>query len=236
MERRTDCIFRKHRLLPAHGGHAGADAGLPGSLCGISESRRDHHQRGAPVRDLDLFRRLQEEAWIRVYFSIAFADDDLARMVEPQAPSISKRFETMRILSEAGIPTGISLAPIIPGLNEDAIPELLSRAKTAGATTATWSLLRLSGHVEDVFLERMREAFPDRISKIIHRIQEVRGGSLNDTAFFSRHHGQEPTGAVSNNCLSSVVDVPDSPRAESGPQTFRRPQAQQSLFGMEGAL
>ena len=56
-----------------------------------------------PVRDMDLFRQLQERAWIRVYFSIAFADDETARLVEPQAPSISARFETMRVLSEAGI-------------------------------------------------------------------------------------------------------------------------------------
>ena len=79
-----------------------------------------------PTRDLDVFRQLHEEAWIQVYFSIAFADDDMARVVEPQAPSISKRFETMRILSEAGIPTGISVAPIIPGLNENDVPEILS--------------------------------------------------------------------------------------------------------------
>jgi DNA repair photolyase len=100
-----------------------------------------------PVRDIEVFKQLQEQAWIRVYFSIAFADDETARLVEPQAPTVSKRFETMRILSEAGIPTGISVAPIIPGLNEEAIPELLARAKSAGATSATCSLLRLPGHV-----------------------------------------------------------------------------------------
>ncbi|MCE3223932.1 MAG: uncharacterized protein K0S58_2112 [Nitrospira sp.] len=187
-----------------------------------------------PLRDLDIFRQLHAEAWIRVYFSIAFADDDRARMVEPQAPSISKRFETMRILSEAGIPTGISVAPIIPGLNEDAIPELLSRAKSAGATTATWSLLRLSGHVEEVFLERMREAFPDRVSKIIHRIQEVRGGSLNDSAFFGRHHGSGTYWRVIEKLFELGCRRADFPPDErSVPQTFRRPQAQQSLFGME---
>lgn len=187
-----------------------------------------------PVRDLDVLKQLHEEAWIRVYFSIAFVDDDMARVVEPQAPTISKRFETMRILSEAGIPTGISVAPIIPGLNEEGIPELLSRAKSAGATAATWSLLRLSGHVEDVFLERMREAFPDRISKIIHRIQEVRGGSLNDTAFFSRHCG-------SGTYWRFIEDLFDLGCRRAGfsseeslvPQTFRRPSAQQSLFEME---
>jgi DNA repair photolyase len=183
------------------------------------------------VRDLDLLRRLHEEASIRVYFSLAFADDDMARAVEPQAPSISKRLEAMRILSEAGIPTGISVAPIIPGLNEKAIPQLLSRAKAAGATDATWSLLRLSGHVEAVFLDRMREAFPDRVEKIIHRIQEVRGGSMNDPAFFSRHHGS----GTYWRCIEQLFQLgcrragfvsDDRPV----PQTFRRIQAQQSLF------
>jgi DNA repair photolyase len=183
------------------------------------------------VRDLDLLRRLHEEASIRVYFSLAFADDDMARAVEPQAPSISKRLEAMRILSEAGIPTGISVAPIIPGLNENAIPQLLSRAKAAGATDATWSLLRLSGHVEAVFLDRMREAFPDRVAKIIHRIQEVRGGSMNDAAFFSRHHGS----GTYWRCIEQLFQLgcrragfvsDDRPV----PQTFRRVQAQQSLF------
>nr|MBP6205536.1 radical SAM protein [Nitrospira sp.] len=184
-----------------------------------------------PVRDLDLFRQLQEQAWIRVYFSIAFADDETARQVEPQAPTVSKRFETMRILSEAGIPTGISVAPIIPGLNEEAIPELLSRAKSAGATSATCSLLRLPGHVETVFLDRMREAFPDRISKIIHRLQEVRGGQLSEGGFFSRHHGN----GTYWRCVEQLFDVG---RRRAGfveedrpvPRTFRRPTAQQSLF------
>ncbi len=190
-----------------------------------------------PIRDLDVFRQLHEEAWIQVYFSIAFADDDMARVVEPQAPSISKRFETMRILSEAGIPTGISVAPIIPGLNENDVPEILSQAKAAGATSATWSLLRLSGSVEAVFLERMREAFPDRISKIIHRIQEVRGGTLNDTAFFNRHHGR----GTYWRCIEQLFKL-GCRRAGFAkderpiPQTFRLPQAQQSLFGMEGSL
>ena len=184
-----------------------------------------------PVRDLDLFRQLQEQAWIRVYFSIAFADDETARQVEPQAPTVSKRFETMRILSEAGIPTGISVAPIIPGLNEEAIPELLARAKSAGATSATCSLLRLPGHVETVFLDRMREAFPDRISKIIHRLQEVRGGQLSEGGFFSRHHGN----GTYWRCVEQLFDVG---RRRAGfveedrpvPRTFRRPTAQQSLF------
>ncbi|MBS0172323.1 MAG: PA0069 family radical SAM protein [Nitrospira sp.] len=187
------------------------------------------------VRDLDLFQRLRDRAWIRVYFSIAFADDDMARRVEPQAPSVTARFEAMRLLSEAGIPTGISVAPIIPGLNDEAIPDVLSRAKEAGATTATWSVLRLPGHVEPVFLERMREAFPGRIAKIVHRIQEVRGGAMSETKFFSRLQGAghyweclEQLWEVSRRRAGFVRDEKPVPR------TFRCPTAQQSLFEGEG--
>ena len=142
------------------------------------------------IRDLELLKRLHTEAWVQVYFSIPFADDETARKVEPQAPSITKRLEAMRVLSEAGIPTAISIAPVIPGLNEDDIPELLARARQAGARSATYVLLRLSGNVETVFLERMAAAFPDRIKKMTNRIREVRGGKLSDSGFFTRHQGQ----------------------------------------------
>lgn len=142
------------------------------------------------MRDLDLLRRLHDEAWVQVYFSIPFADNDTARKVEPQAPSITRRLEAMRTLSRAGISTAVSIAPVIPGLNEDDIPEILRRAREAGATDAVHALLRLSGSVEPVFLARMAEAFPDRIKKITHRIREVRGGRLTESDFFKRHQGQ----------------------------------------------
>jgi len=141
------------------------------------------------IRDLDVLARLHREAWSRVYFSIPFASDDTARLVEPHVPSSSRRFEAMRTVAQAGIPTGISIAPIIPGLNDEDIPELLARARDAGAAVATASLLRLSGSVEPVFLDRMKEAFPERIGKIVHRLREVRGGSLNDSRFFRRQEG-----------------------------------------------
>ena len=190
-----------------------------------------------PARDLDLLTELHEQAWIRVYFSIAFADDETARLVEPQAPGITARFEAMRVLSQAGIPTGIFVAPIIPGLNEEAIPEILARAKQAGATSATGSLLRLPGHVEQVFVERLREAFPDRMSKILHRIREIRGGAVSDAGFFSRHRGA----GTYWRCVEQLFELG---RRRAGfepdelpvPQTFRRPTAQQSLFCEEDSL
>jgi DNA repair photolyase len=144
------------------------------------------------LRDLDLLRRLHQEAAIRVYFSIPFSDDEVARKVEPQAPSSRKRFEAMGVLAKAGIPTGISLSPIIPGLNDEDMPDLLARAKQAGAVEAMATLLRLSGSVEEVFMERMAAAFPDRMAKMTNRIREVRGGALSEGAFFKRHRGSGP--------------------------------------------
>src|SRR5881396_1547208 len=138
------------------------------------------------LRDLDLLRRLHQEAAIRVFLSIPFVDDPTARKVEPQAPSITKRLATLKTIAEAGIPTGVSIAPVIPGLNDDHMFEILQNARDAGARTAFYSLLRLPGSVEPVFLERMAAAFPDRIKKITHRLQEVRGGVLNTSRFFDR--------------------------------------------------
>jgi hypothetical protein len=95
-------------------------------------------------------------------------------------------------------------------------------------------LLRLSGHVEDVFLERMREALPDRVSKIIHRIQEVRDGALNNSAFFSRHHGSGTYWRFIERLFElGCRRAGFSPDDSLVPQTFRRPHAQQTLFGRE---
>lgn len=144
------------------------------------------------LRDLDVLRRLQREAWVLVYFSIPFSSDEVARKIEPQAPSITKRFAAMSTLAAAGIPTGLSIAPIIPAVNEEDIPDLLERSVHAGACTATYSLLRLSGAVESVFVDRLTEAFPERIGKITNRLREVRGGTLTEGRFFKRQDGQGP--------------------------------------------
>ena len=185
------------------------------------------------LRDLDLLKQLQREAWIRVYFSIPFADDEIAREVEPHAPSSRKRFEAMARLSEAGIPTGISIAPIIPGLNDQDIPELLKRAKRAGAHESMATLLRLSGPVEEIFLERLGRAFPDRLERVTHRIREARGGRLTDGTFFSRHRGKGPYWSM----VEQLFDVARKKAGfsllddESVPRTFSRPTTKQvSLF------
>ncbi len=185
------------------------------------------------TRDLDVLARLQQDAWLQVYFSIPFSDEETARKVEPQAPSIAKRLEAMRILSEAGISTGVSVAPIIPGLNEDDIPKILARAREAGARDAVYVLLRLEGSVEPVFLERMGRDFPERITKITNRIKEVRGGKLSDSRFFRRHEGDGTYWQMIERLFEMGRRRAGFPDGEVPPvpDTFRRPGCEQmSLF------
>ncbi|HJU05336.1 MAG TPA: PA0069 family radical SAM protein [Nitrospiraceae bacterium] len=184
------------------------------------------------LRDRDVLMRLRNEASVRVYFSIPFSDNETARKVEPQAPSITKRFDAMRVLSDAGIPTGISIAPVIPGLNEDDIPDLLVRARQAGASVASFVLLRLSGNVEPVFLERMTAAFPDRIAKITHRIREVRGGKLSESNFFARYKGEGPHWQLIEQLFKVSRRKAGFPEREEGtvPSSFRRPGLEQTTL------
>lgn len=185
------------------------------------------------LRDIDILKQLSDNAWVQVYLSIPFASDDVARKVEPHAPSITKRFETIQALADAGIATGISIAPVIPGLTEGDIPELLDRARRAGARSSTYSLLRLSGSVESVFWDRMREAFPERIGKIANRLRAVRGGVLTESRFFRRQAGEGPYGELVEQLFALAkrrTGFPEQDRTAI-PQTFRRPWSEQaSLF------
>lgn len=149
--------------------------------------------KGALVRrDLDVLARLASGPGASVAITIPFADEDVARLIEPGAPSPNKRFETMRALSDAGIETTIGIAPLVPGLNESDLPGLLERAKEAGASNAFLTLLRLPAEVLPVFRERIAEAFPERAKHIESAILDVRGGRMNDSEFGRRMKGSGP--------------------------------------------
>lgn len=140
-------------------------------------------------RDAELLAELHRRAGASVCISAAFLDEEIARLIEPGTPKIAKRFETMKILADAGVPVGLAAAPIIPGLNDRMIPGLLKRAKQNGASFAFYSLLRLPGNVREVFLSRVRRDLPLKAEHIEKRIRDVRGGKLNDSRFGHRYEG-----------------------------------------------
>jgi DNA repair photolyase len=188
-------------------------------------------------RDVALLAELAQRARAEVNMSIAFANDEAARKMEPYASRPSNRFEVLRCLADAGVPTGILVAPIIPGLNDTDVPELLERAKEAGARRASMTLLRLPAEVLPVFDQRLEEAFPERAQKVRNAILEVRGGQMNRSAFGERFQGRGPRWAAieqlfSIHCRRLGLNEGVGPNEVQQATTFRRPKKQGMLFDL----
>lgn len=149
--------------------------------------------KGAMVRrDIDLFCEIRRRAKISVMISIPFAEDEMAKRIEFSAPRPSIRFRAMKEIAEAGITVGVMVAPIIPGMNDHQIKEVLTRAKENRATRAAMVMLRLPAEVKPVFIKRLAENYPDRAKKVEHQIRLMRGGKLYNSQWGKRHSGEGP--------------------------------------------
>jgi DNA repair photolyase len=185
-------------------------------------------------RDIDVLQELTRVAKVGVFFTIPFTDRETAQAVEPYAPLPDARFHAMADLAAAGISVGIGIAPLIPGLSTD-IPELLERAKDAGATQAFINMLRLPGSVAPYFEERLREKLPTKADRVLNRIREAREGKLNSSVFGERMRGKgqywEAMERLFRIHAARLGFNKRGARGVAGSTTFRRPTAQQSLFG-----
>jgi DNA repair photolyase len=141
------------------------------------------------TRDIDLLRRLAEFKAVCVTVSVTTLDPRLARTLEPRTSAPSRRLAAVEALAAAGIPVGVNLQPVIPGLTDSEMPAILKAAAKAGARHAGHALLRLPHGVKDIFAKWLEEHAPGRKDKVLHRVQETRGGKLYDSAFGSRMSG-----------------------------------------------
>ncbi len=141
-------------------------------------------------RDIDLLTALAQVTSVGVTVSIPFSSAEHARKVEPYVATPARRFEAIRKLSAAGLTVGVNVAPVIPGLNDEEMAEVLERARDAGAEHAAYILLRLPGNVRSVFEGRIQEALPLRAERILARTREVRSGRANDARFGTRMTGE----------------------------------------------
>ncbi len=144
------------------------------------------------TRDIDLLQRLALHDAAMVNLSITTLRRSLQRVMEPRTSIPEKRLEAIRKLSGAGIPVGVLVAPVIPGLTDHEMPKILERAAEAGAVRAGWVMLRLPHAVKDVFEDWLGRHFPDRKAKVLNRLMSLRGGRLNDPRFGSRMRGEGP--------------------------------------------
>jgi DNA repair photolyase len=144
------------------------------------------------LRDLDLLAAMASRGLARVALSITTLDRGLSRSMEPRAATPEKRLETLRALSEAGVPTGVLVAPIIPALNDPEIERILEAAAAAGAREAGYVLLRLPLEVSEIFKGWLLERHPDRYRHVLSLIRSMREGKDYDSGWGRRMRGSGP--------------------------------------------
>ncbi|MBL9134450.1 MAG: PA0069 family radical SAM protein [Verrucomicrobiales bacterium] len=177
------------------------------------------------TRDIDLLGELARHRAVHVSISLTTLDPALRRIMEPRTSPPAARLAAIGKLAAAGIPTGVLTAPVIPGINDHELPQLLKAAREAGASYASYTLLRLPLGVKEIFVDWLVRNFPDRKDKVIHQLEAMRGGNLNDPRFGTRFRGE-------GGAAQRVSDLFRTVRrrlglAESGPElavdAFRRP-------------
>lgn len=177
------------------------------------------------TRDRDLLGELARHQAASVAISITTLDPELRRRLEPRTSPPAARLAAVQSLAEAGIPVGVMIAPIIPAVNDHEIPAILKAARQAGATFASFVLLRLPHGVKELVADWLSRHLPDRREKVLHQLERMRGGGLNDPRFGSRMRGEGPL-------AEQIAQLFHAARrkyglAEDGPElstrAFRRP-------------
>jgi DNA repair photolyase len=144
------------------------------------------------MRDIDILSDMAAKGLAKVALSITTLDPKLARAMEPRAATPPRRLEAMRALSQAGVPTAVMAAPIIPAINDSEIERILDAAANAGATEAGYVMLRLPLEIKDLFREWLGEHFPDKAKHVISLVRDLHGGKDYDATFGKRQTGSGP--------------------------------------------
>ncbi|MEO9340024.1 PA0069 family radical SAM protein [Mesorhizobium sp. SB112] len=144
------------------------------------------------TRDIDILSRMAEKGLAKVAMSITTMDRKIARTMEPRAATPTKRLETLRQLSDAGIPVSVMVAPVIPGLTDQELERILDSARAAGAREAGYIILRLPLEVSPIFKEWLLRHFPDRYRHVLSLIRSMREGKDYDSEWGKRMKGSGP--------------------------------------------
>lgn len=141
------------------------------------------------LRDLDLLTELAKQNLCMVYVSINSLNEQLRQKMEPRTTTAKQRLKIVEQLSTAGIPMGVMVAPLVPGLSDHEIPAILKTIANCGAIAAGYTVVRLNGAIGGIFEDWLRKNYPDRFEKVWHMIQSCHGGNVNDSRFGDRMRG-----------------------------------------------
>lgn len=149
-------------------------------------------------RDIDLLASLAQDNLVSVSISLTTMDHSLARLLEPRAASPQRRLRTLETLSQHGIPTRVSVSPVIPALNEMEIDSIIEQSAAVGAQAASYIILRLPHELTTLFTEWLQQHYPDRAQRVLKALASMRNNKLNDPNFGSRMKGQGPRADIIN--------------------------------------
>ena len=144
------------------------------------------------LRDLDILARMATRNLAKVALSVTTLDAELARRMEPRAATPMRRLEALRRLTQAGVPTTVMVAPVIPAINDAEIERILEAAQAAGVKEAGYVMLRLPLEVRDLFREWLKANYPDRENHVFKLVRDMRGGKDYDSKWFERQRGKGP--------------------------------------------
>ncbi len=184
------------------------------------------------TRDIDLLRDLAAHNGVAVNISVTSLDSNLQRVLEPRTSSPQARLDAIRQLRSAGIPTGVMVAPIIPGLTDHEVPKIMDACAKAGAQFAGYTIIRLPWAVAPLFEHWLEEHFPDRKEKVMGRIRHLRENRLNNSQWHTRMTGE---GIFAEQIASMFAISCRRNRICARPKlscaSFQRPTTQLCLFG-----
>lgn len=142
------------------------------------------------IRDIDILGEMAKQNLVYVMISITGTDEKIRGMLEPRTSTYKNRLLTIKKLTDIGIPTGVIMSPVIPGINQHEIPQVLKSARLHGAENSAYSVVRLNGIIGDIFKNWLHTHLPDRAEKVWNQINACHGGMVNDSRFGTRMTGE----------------------------------------------
>lgn len=184
------------------------------------------------LRDLDILKEMAKEKLCMVYVSINSLNEDLRLKMEPRTATAVQRLKVVEQLSAAGIPVGVMVAPLIPGLSDHEVPAILKAIAERGAQNAGYTVVRLNGAIGGIFKDWLQKNFPDRFDKVWHMIQSCHGGQVNDSRFGERMRGNGNIAQLINDTfkLHCRINKINLNPVELDSTKFKVPKAQLNLF------
>jgi DNA repair photolyase len=184
------------------------------------------------LRDKDLLKEMADKRLVSVLVSVTSFNEDLRRAMEPRTATAQQRLRVIKELSQLGVRTGVMLGPMIPGLNEHEMPQIIQAAAENGAIFSAYTFIRLNGAIKLLFHDWLYKNFPDRADKVWHLIEQSHDGKVNDSRWGVRMRGEGPIAQIVAQQYKKFIQLYglNTERWELDCSIFRRPGEQGRLF------